>query len=56
MDSEDTWFIEFYSPWCGHCKTLAPHWEKLATHFLGKVKIGKLDTSEERTMSSKFGI
>jgi len=46
-DPEKDVFIEFYAPWCGHCKKLAPVWDELAQTLKGvdHVKIAKIDAT-----------
>lgn len=51
--------VEFFAPWCGHCKKLAPIYEELATKFdfaKDKVTIAKVDADAEKGLGSKFGI
>ncbi|XP_045446332.1 protein disulfide-isomerase A6 homolog [Melitaea cinxia] len=56
LDSEDMWLVEFYAPWCGHCKNLEPHWAKAATELKGKVKVGALDATVHTAMASRYQV
>jgi protein disulfide-isomerase A6 len=51
--------VEFFAPWCGHCKTLAPIYEELGQTFAfaeDKVTIAKVDADENRSLGKRFGI
>ena len=50
------WMVEFYAPWCGHCKNLAPTFEEVATELKGEVNVAKVDAAKERAIGSRFEI
>lgn len=56
LQSDDMWLVEFFAPWCGHCKNLAPHWAKAATELKGKVKLGALDATVHQAKAAKYGV
>jgi len=50
--------IEFYAPWCGHCKKLTPEYEKAAQTLAGSenIALAKVDATEEKQSGSRFGV
>ncbi|XP_012869009.1 PREDICTED: protein disulfide-isomerase A6 [Dipodomys ordii] len=60
LDSEDVWMVEFYAPWCGHCKNLEPEWAAAATEVKeqtkGKVKLAAVDATVNQMLASRYGI
>jgi protein disulfide-isomerase A6 len=56
LGSNDSWFIEFYAPWCGHCKNLAPHWARLATELKGEIKVAKVDATQNSGLAGRFDV
>ncbi|GMF38080.1 unnamed protein product [Phytophthora lilii] len=50
------WLVEFYAPWCGHCKKLAPIYEKVADELKGEVNVAKVDVTANSDLGKRFGI
>ncbi|KAJ5945788.1 Protein disulfide-isomerase tigA [Penicillium verhagenii] len=51
--------VEFFAPWCGHCKTLAPVYEELGAAFAfaeDKVTVAKVDADANRELGKRFGV
>jgi len=53
---EGVTMVDFWAPWCGPCRMIAPVVEELAEDFEGKATIAKVNTDEEQDIAVKYGI
>lgn len=57
MKSHDLVLAEFFAPWCGHCKNLAPKYEEAATELKDKdIPLVKVDCTAEEDVCKDYGI
>ncbi|MBL1377020.1 thioredoxin TrxC [Zobellella iuensis] len=48
--------VDFWAPWCGPCKMMAPVFAAAATELQGKLRLAKLDTEAHQQAAARFGI
>lgn len=58
LDKTKHVMVEFYAPWCGHCKQLAPKYEELAKIFAGEkdVVIAKVDAADYGDLANRYDV
>ena len=55
-DSDGIWIVEFYAPWCGHCKNLAPEYQKAAKALQGVIGVGAVDCDQHKSLCGQFSV
>ncbi len=48
--------VDFWAPWCGPCRMIAPAVEELANEYKGKIRVGKINTDDNPKIPSDLGI
>lgn len=56
LDAPQPVLVDFWAPWCGPCRMLAPTLEKLAEAYAGKVRVGKVNVDDNQRLAATYRV